>query len=221
MSDLFNEINKASGKSSNVKIVDSAVISGVNVLTINGNTALQADINCKYLNRVYKRVPIMCSMVGDEYGVYYVPKVGDLVIVLFPHPDNPVIIGYINKTHKALLNQKRVPSLEEGDMLSRNVSNTQILTKLDGSLELTQNTKIPGIPSQFINTAGIRLEADKSIIVFNQADALGAPTAGLKIAVDGSFKMLNATGYGVEVSADGAMTFRGVSINHTQTPGSL
>ena len=194
MVDFFNEVKKAAGVNPNVKTIDSGIVNNINFTDINGAVDFSIDVTCKYLGRVYKRVPVSIPLAGDEYGIYSVPAVGDIVILLFPSPNNPVVIGYVNKTQKEILNPKRAPPLEEGDLLIRNSASSQILMKSDGSIEITQNTKIQGRPSTYTTKSGI------------------------KIANDGSFKLRNSDGYGIEVNASGNVTLSGATINHTQSP---
>jgi hypothetical protein len=55
----------------------------------------------------------------------------------------------------------------------------------------------------------------------NQVKIKTSTGNGIKLYGDGSFKLLNHDGYGIECDKNGTLTLRGLSINHTQTSGNL
>lgn len=193
---LFEEIKNSVNKHNiNSQVIDSAIVDGINFTDVEGSSDFTIDITCKHLDRIYKRVPVLLPLSGDEFGFFCVPSVGDVVVVIFQHEDNPVVIGYLNKSQKELENPRRSPVLAQGDLLIRHKSNTQILIKEEGSIEISKNNKVDGNPSTFEGLCGF------------------------KMASDGSFKLFNKTGHGIEVDASGNVIIRGNSIDHRQAGG--
>ena len=77
---------------------------------------------------------------------------------------------------------------------------------------------IPILPGELFLNATIN---GSYIFINDKEDVVINTNTGSKIKLkkDGSFKLFNKTNHGVEVDSSGNMTFRGVTINHTQTPG--
>jgi len=59
----------------------------------------------------------------------------------------------------------------------------------------------------------VKMDASDNIIL-NTFDG-----AKIRVNKDGSFKMYNKDNYGIESNANGDITIRGKTVNHTQTPG--
>jgi len=149
--------------------------------------------NIKHMNFKFSLddVPIAGIGLGHMKGVIKYPNVGDFVLVNF-QGSKPYIIGTVFDDFADP--KDSVPLIKLDELI--------IVQKEKGSMILMKNT---------------------NDIILKAADSTGDLNAGgkLRLNADGSFKLFNKEGYGIEVDNAGNMTLRGVTINATQTPGTF
>lgn len=147
--------------------------------------------NIKHLDFKFSldNVPMAGIGLGNMKGVLKYPDVGDFVLVNF-QGSRPYIIGTVFNDFADP--KDNIPLIK--------LSELAIVQKEKGSLIIMK---------------------DNNDILIKAADSLGNLNNGAKIRLnaDGSFKLFNKNGYGIEVDSSGNMTLRGVTINATQSPG--
>jgi len=150
------------------------------------------DLNWKQIE--YKNVPMMGFGLGNFKGLIKLPEVDDLVVVMFLGGSDPVpiIIGSVFDVFTA--NPDNIPIIAQNEVLLANKSLGSII---------------------FISSS--------NEITLKVSDATGNIDGGarIKLSPDGSFKVFTKDNYGIEVDASGNMELRGVTINHTQNPGTF
>ena len=135
-------------------------------------------------------VPILTNYVDDDAGHMVVPKIGQLCIVGF--------LGGQTEDVVCLGFIRRTYSAEIVDKVTGKIS----LSAVKESMQ----TGVADVNYK-IRTVG-------RDIIFECKDG-----SKIRINADGSFKLFNKDNYGIEVDASGNMILRGVTIQHTQTPG--
>lgn len=142
----------------------------------------------------YSEVPVLGLGLGHLKGVMKLPKENDWVLVAFlaNSPERPVVLGTLFDVFSQ--SPDTIPSVANDQLV--------LVSKEAGSF--------------------ISLNPDNSILL-NSVSSNGNPALGAKIKLypDGSFKVFNRDGYGIECDASGNVTIRGVNITMTQTPGTL
>jgi len=136
-------------------------------------------------------VPMIGLGLGHGKGIIKYPNVGDFVLIAF-QGTRPFIIGTVFDDFADP--KDSVPLIKLDELI--------MVQKEKGSMFLMK---------------------ENNDILLKSADSTGNLNAGgkLRLNADGSFKLFNKDGYGIEVDSAGNMTLRGVTINGTQTPGTF
>jgi len=150
------------------------------------------DLNFKQLE--YKNVPILGIGMGHYKGIFKFPEVDDLVLVAFLGGTSlqPVMLGSLIDTYTQ--NPDGVIRINTNELfITQKTYGSIIFIKADNTIEI----KVP--------------------------DSTGDLTKGarMKLSPDGSFKVFNKDNYGIECDSSGNITIRGVTVNHTTTPGTF
>jgi len=168
-------------------------VTGIESENVNTGLISNYKASIKHINYTlqYDNVPMVGMGLGNLKGVLKYPNVGDLVLVGFLDDQSSPII-------LGTLFDSFTQSKDTAPQIRLN--------------ELFLNNQEAG--------AYVYLNKDNEIII-TTGNSSTTTFPKLKMYKDGSFKLFNKDGYGIEVSSSGAMTLRGVTINHTQTPGTF
>lgn len=146
----------------------------------------------KHLNFKYTRdgVPMLGIGLGHMKGIIKYPNVGDFVIVAFIE-DQPYILGTVFDYFAEPVDS--VPLIKLNELMVVNQEKGSILLMRDNNDFIIQT-------------------CDKTTGNYDDG-------CKIKFKGDGSFKVFNKANYGIECDNAGNVTIRGVTIKHTQTPG--
>lgn len=139
----------------------------------------------------YDNVPLLGLGLGNQRGVATLPKVDDWVMLIFLGGNNttPFVAGTVYDSFSQT--PDNLPPLEEGALL---------VTVQEGG-------------------TFVYLAPNGDYIVRTKGSNGYTNGSRFRLNTDGSFKIQNGGGYGLECDSAGNVTIRGVTVNATQTPG--
>jgi hypothetical protein len=175
-------------------LLEIYVVTGVQSLSNDRITQYVADIKHISFTQQFDNVPILGVGLGNLKGIIRVPDVGDLVVVGFmdERRNVPIILGSV--TDVFTQSPDTPPAIKIGEMI--------IVARALGSFIFFK---------------------ENNDLIIRTADSSGNLDNGCKVRLgaDGSFRIYNKTGHGIEVDTSGNMLLRSatVPIPETTTPG--